>query len=156
HWTSGELEQVLHDHIRTVVRHYRGKVAQWDVVNEAVDKNGKLRDSIWLKVIGPPCMALACRWAHEEDPSAKLYYNDYDIESPGPKASAVTALVRGLRARGVPIDGVGIQGHEVASHPPSSHALESALRTYAAMGLDVAVTEADVALSLPADDHERQ
>ena len=156
HWTSGELEQVLHDHIRTVVRHYRGKVAQWDVVNEAVDKDGKLRDSIWLKVIGPTYIDLAFRWAHEEDPNAKLYYNDYDIESPGPKASAVTALVRGLRARRVPIDGVGIQGHEVASHPPSSQELESALRTYAAMGLDVAVTEADVALSLPADEHERE
>ena len=156
HWTRGELEQILHEHIRTVVRHYRGRVAQWDVVNEAVDKDGKLRDSIWSKVIGPTYIDLAFRWAHEEDPKAKLYYNDYDIESPGPKASAVTALVRGLHARGVPIDGVGIQGHEVASHPPSGHELESALRTYAAMGLDVAVTEADVALSLPANEHERQ
>ena len=68
----------------------------------------------------------------------------------------MTALVRGLRARGVPIDGVGIQGHEVASRPPSSQELDSALRTYATMGLDVAVTEADVALSLPAGEHERR
>jgi endo-1,4-beta-xylanase len=156
HWTRAQLEQILHDHIRTVVRHYRGKVAQWDVVNEAVDKDGNLRPSVWLDTIGPSYIDLAFRWAHEEDPNAKLYYNDYDIESPGPKASAVTRLVEGMRARGVPIDGVGIQGHEVASNPPSGHDFEAALRTYASMGLDVAVTELDVALKLPANEHERQ
>ncbi len=72
-----------------------------------------MRHSIWLDVIGPEYIDLAFRWAHEADPAAKLYYNDYDIESPGPKARAVTRLVHGLQARGVPIDGVGIQAHEL-------------------------------------------
>jgi endo-1,4-beta-xylanase len=154
-WTRAQLEQVLHDHIRTVVDHYRGKIAQWDVVNEAVDHAGKLRDSVWLDVIGPDYIDLAFRWAHKEDPHAKLYYNDYDIESPGPKARGVTALVKGLRSRGVPIDGVGIQAHELAVHPPSGREMEGALRSYASLGLDVAITELDVGLSLPADGKKR-
>lgn len=149
-WTRAELERVLHDHIRTVVGHYRGKVAQWDVVNEAIDHEGKLRDSVWTRVIGPSYIDLAFKWAHEEDPGAKLFYNDYDIEFPGAKATAVRALVRGLKARGVPIDGVGIQAHELTVRPPSRTELEAALRSYANLGLDVAITELDVGTFLPA------
>ncbi len=153
-WTRPELEQVLHDHIRRVVGHYRGKVAQWDVVNEAVDKDGRLRDNVWLRVIGPDYIDLAFTWAHEADPNAALYYNDYDIEFPGPKASAVHALVRRLQARRIPIDGVGIQAHERNADPPSRYALEAALRGYADLGLDVAITELDVRVQLPASDEK--
>ena len=79
---------MLHDHIRTVVGHYRGKVAQWDVVNEAIDDQGQLRDSVWMRVIGPDYIDLAFRWAHEADPDAKLFYNDYDLEFPGAEGDA--------------------------------------------------------------------
>jgi endo-1,4-beta-xylanase len=150
-WTRAQLEQVLHDHIRKVVGHYRGKIAQWDVVNEAIDDTGQLRPSVWLDVIGPDYIDLAFRWAHEEDPNAKLYYNDYDIDRPGPKADAAHALVAGLQARGVPIDGVGIQAHEIATRPPSRTDLQAALSGYAAMGLDVAITELDVGIARPTD-----
>jgi endo-1,4-beta-xylanase len=153
-WTRAELERVLHDHIRAVVGHYRGKVAQWDVVNEAVDRNGKLRDSVWMRVIGPDYIDLAFRWAHDADPDAKLFYNDYDLEYPGAKTGAVTNLVRGLQSRGVPIDGVGIQAHELAVRPTSRSDLEAALRDYAGLGLDVAITELDVAVPLPATDEK--
>ncbi len=148
-WTRPELEQVLHDHIRRVVGHYRGKIAQWDVVNEAFDDQGQLRDSVWMQVIGPEYIDLAFRWAHEADPGAKLFYNDYDLEFPGPKARAVNALVRDLQARGVPIDGVGIQAHELTVRPPSRDKIEAALQEYADLGLDVGITELDVGIYLP-------
>lgn len=148
-WTRPELEQVLHDHIRRVVGHYRGQVSQWDVVNEAVDSEGNLRDSVWMRVIGPEYIDLAFTWAHEADPEAKLYYNDYDLEFPGPKARAVNTLVRGLQARDVPIDGVGIQAHELTVRRPSRTEMESALQDYADLGLDVAITELDVGIYLP-------
>jgi endo-1,4-beta-xylanase len=150
-WTRSELEQVLRDHIHAVVGHYRGEVAQWDVVNEAVDSEGKLRDNVWLRAIGPKYIDLAFRWAHEADPAAKLYYNDFDLEVPGKKAQAVDKLVRGLVARGVPIDGVGIQGHQVTTRPRPRRGIETALRRYARMGLDVAITEFDVGINLPTD-----
>ena len=120
------------------------------MVNEAVDNEGKLRDSVWLRVIGPDYIDLAFRWAHEEDPNAKLYYNDYDIESPGRRRGSHRAR-EGLRSRGVPIDGVGIQAHELAVHPPSLRDLKGALRGYAGVGLAVAITELDVGISVPSD-----
>ncbi len=149
-WTRPELERVLRDHIHTVVRRYRGTVKQWDVVNEAIDDNGNLRDSVWLRVIGPEYIDLAFRWAHEADPDAQLFYNDFDLEFPGAKADAVRALVRGLQSRGVPIDGVGIQAHEVTMRKPTGQQMEGALRSYAELGLDVAITELDVGVFLPA------
>lgn len=148
-WTRAELEKVLHDHIRRVVGHYRGKIAQWDVVNEAFDKEGKLRDNVWLRVIGPEYIDLAFRWAHEAAPNVKLYYNDYDIEFAGVKAQTVKAFVRSLQARHVPIDGVGIQAHELTVRPPSRRELQAALKGYADLGLDVAITELDVGIYLP-------
>jgi endo-1,4-beta-xylanase len=153
-WTRSQLERVLHDHIRKVVGRYRGKVAEWDVVNEALDKHGDLRDSVWSRVIGPDYIPLAFEWAHEADPGARLFYNDFDLEFPGPKARAAVALVRKLRADGVPIDGVGIQAHELTERKPTRAELDDALRSYADLGLDVAITELDVGVHLPASRDE--
>jgi len=75
------------------------------VVNEALDDGGGLRDSVWLHGIGPEYIDLAFQWAHEADPDAPLFYNDYDAEGAGPKSDAVHALAKGLRGRGVPIGG---------------------------------------------------
>jgi endo-1,4-beta-xylanase len=149
-WTRDQLEQVLHDHIRTVVGHYRGKIAQWDVVNEAVDDKGRPRDSVWMRVIGPDYIDLAFKWAHEADPDAQLYYNDYDTEYPSDKANAVRELVRGLEARGAPIDGVGIQAHELTVRSATPAMLGAAIASFTDAGLDVAITEADVGIFLPA------
>jgi endo-1,4-beta-xylanase len=150
-WTRPELERVLRDHIRRVVGHYRGRVVQWDVVNEAIDGEGRLRDSVWLRVIGPDYIRLAFRWAREADPDALLFYNDFDLEFPGPKATAVEALVRDLVRGGVPIDGVGLQAHELTARPPTRANVEQTLRTYARMGLAVGITELDVGVVLPGD-----
>ncbi|TML90546.1 MAG: endo-1,4-beta-xylanase [Actinobacteria bacterium] len=97
HFGRERLIAILRDHIATVVGRYRGRVSQWDVVNEAVDDGGGLRHNVWLDGIGPDYIALAFRFAHEADPSAKLFYNDYLIENPGPKATAVKRLVAGSR-----------------------------------------------------------
>jgi endo-1,4-beta-xylanase len=153
-WTRSQLERVLRDHIRTVVGRYRGKVAEWDVVNEALDEDGKLRDSVWTRVIGPDYIPLAFEWAHEADPDARLFYNDFDLEFPGPKARAAVALVRRLQADGVPIDGVGIQAHELTVRKPTTSDLDAALRSYSDLGLDVAITELDVGVHLPASKKE--
>jgi endo-1,4-beta-xylanase len=154
-WTRPELERVLRDHIRRVVGHFRGRVVQWDVVNEAIDENGELRDNLWLRVIGPDYIPLAFRWAREADPDVLLFYNDFDLEHPGPKAQAVETLVRGLVDEGVPIDGVGLQAHELSVRRPTRADVERALQTYARMGLAVGVTELDVGLPMPADDAAR-
>lgn len=154
HWNRAQLERILHDHIKTVVGRYRGKIAEWDVVNEALDEHGKLRDSVWSRAIGPDYIPLAFTWAHEADPSARLFYNDFDLEYPGPKARAAVELVRKLKADGVPIDGVGIQAHELTVRKPTAAQLDDTLRSYTDLGLDVAITELDVGIHLPASTAE--
>jgi endo-1,4-beta-xylanase len=150
-WTRPELERVLRDHIHRVVGRYRGKVVQWDVVNEAFDNDGELRDSVWARVIGPDYIPLAFRWAHEADPDARLYYNDFDLEFSPAKASAVEQLVRDLQAAGVPIHGVGLQGHELDVRPPTREQVATTLERFAALGLDVGITELDVGVTMPSD-----
>ena len=118
-----ELMSILEDHIKTVAGHYRGRVAAWDVVNEAIADDGSLRHTIWLDTIGPEYIDMAFQWAHEADPDARLFYNDYNSESLGgwqqAKSDSVYNLVSDLKQRGVPIDGVGLQVHTSIAWPPS-------------------------------------
>lgn len=100
----------LRDHMQTVVGRYRGRVKGWDVVNEAVDEDGTLRNTPWLTIIGEDHIERAFEYAHEADPAAELYYNDYSVEN-APKRNGVIALIRKLRATGVPVAAVGLQGH---------------------------------------------
>ena len=143
-WTRAQLMAVLRDHILTVVGHYRGRVAQWDVVNEAVEDTGQLRRNVWLDGIGPDYIAMAFRWAHQADPSAELFYNDYGIEFGGAKTDAVYRLLASLRGQGVPVDGLGIQMHDPVSSASQLPALPAVMGRFNALGLDVAVTEMDV------------
>lgn len=141
---------LMRDHIRTVVGRYEGRVTAWDVVNEALDDSGALRaDSFWYRTIGPDYIALALEFAHEADPAAKLYYNDYGAEGMNPKSDAVYALVRDLKAEGVPIDGVGWQMHVVNGFRIGREHAENAERL-AALGLELTITELDVRIRLPA------
>ena len=110
-YSRDQLIGILHEHIQTVVGHFRGKVAQWDVVNEGIG-------GFWWDHIGPEYIDMAFRWAHEADPAAKLFYNDFGAEGLGGKSDQVYALVRGLKQRGVPIDGVGLESH-FDLNPPS-------------------------------------
>ncbi len=153
--TSGTYDRdaaiaLMRDHIQTVVGRYQGRVAAWDVVNEAIDDSGAWRtDSFWYRTIGPDYVALAFTFAHEADPAAKLYYNDYSAEGMNAKSDAVYALVRDLKADGVPIDGVGWQMHVVNGFRIGQEHVENAERL-AALGLDLTITELDVRLQLPA------
>jgi endo-1,4-beta-xylanase len=148
--TPTQLRAILRQHIFDEAGHFRGKIWQWDVVNEAFNEDGTLRDTIWLQQLGPGYIADAFRWAHQADPKALLFYNDFNIEGINAKSDAVFAMVRQLRAQGVPIQGVGVQGHFGVQFgfPPD---VRQNLDRFAARGLFTAVTEADVRMVLPND-----
>ncbi|MEN0109552.1 MAG: endo-1,4-beta-xylanase [Planctomycetota bacterium] len=137
-----ELLARLRLHIQTVVGRYRGRVAAWDVVNEALEDDGSLRDTPWRRIIGDDYLVEAFRAAHDADPDAELYYNDYNLHLPA-KSRAAAALVRRLRRAGCRVDGVGMQFHTSLSHPPIGQAERAIVRLADAAG-KVMVTELDV------------
>src|SRR5581483_2879081 len=140
-----DRDTLLHrmdDHIRTVVGRYKGRVKGWDVVNEALGENGALRDSPWRRIIGDDYIAKAFQFAHEADPSAELYYNDYGIENAAKRNGAI-ALLRTLKEQRVPITGVGIQEH-VSLDWPALKDVDEAITEFGKLGLKVMITELDV------------
>ncbi len=154
-FTNDELRAILRQHIIDEVTHFKGKIWQWDVVNEAFNDDGTLRDTLWLRQLGPDYIADAFRWAHQADKRALLFYNDYNIEGITAKSTAVYELVKKLRAEGVPVQGVGIQGHFGTQYGFNGDVPENMTR-FAALGVDVAVTEADVRSVLPMDNPKTQ
>jgi endo-1,4-beta-xylanase len=149
-WFSAEeLEEILRRHIHTVAGRYRGRIRSWDVVNEAFNDDGTLRDTIWLRAMGPEYIAKTFRWAHEADPDAFLFYNDYGAEGMNPKSDAVYDLARRLLEAGVPIHGVGLQMHLVLGASPPPGRIAENMRRLAGLGLQVAVTEMDVRIRKP-------
>lgn len=152
-WTPAEGTALLEDHIDTVAGHYAGRLAQWDVVNEGVSANGGGRSYLWSQLLGyPDYVDVAFRRAHQADPAAQLFYNDFGIERPGPKFNGVLDLVEGLQDRGVPVDGVGFQAH-LTLQTCTARCTNDFLTNMLALdrlGVDVAVTELDVAVPLPA------
>lgn len=147
-WTADELSAIMRQHINTVLGHYRGQVGIWDVVNEAVAEDGNsLRDTVWLQKIGKDYIEMAFRIAHEVDPKARLFYNDYGGEELGKKSDAIYALVKDLRQRQVPIDGVGLQMHVGIKQPPNLEKVAANIKRINELGLEVQVTEMDVKIS---------
>ena len=130
-------------HIYTVCSHYRGHVKGWDVVNEAIEADGSWRNSPYYRILGEDFIALAFQFAHEADPDAELYYNDYGMESPL-KRDAVVRLIRSLKARGLRIDAVGMQSH--LSLWTDLDAYERSIEAFAAEGVKVMATELDVSV----------
>jgi endo-1,4-beta-xylanase len=118
-------------------------VPSWDVVNEAFNADGTMRDCLWYRVIGSDWVEQAFRFAHEADPSVKLFYNEIRAEVPNPKFDAVLAMLRDFRARDVPIDGVGEQMHFVTGAPPRAD-METVIRALDELGLAVHISELDV------------
>jgi len=140
-----EARRAMEEYIRTVVSRYRGRVAAWDVVNEAVAEDGSgLRDTVFLRKLGTDYVAEAFRLARGADPQALLIYNDYGGEGSGAKSDRIYELVRDLRARRVPIDGVGLQMHVEAGGYPQTDELAANVRRLAELGLVVNVSEMDV------------
>ena len=136
-FTREQVIEIMRNHILTVVGRYRGRIPAWDVVNEAVsDNNGQLRtDSFWFQRLGIDYIRLAFEFAHEADPDARLYYNDYEAEGSGAKSDAVFNLVSGLVNQGVPIHGVGWQMHKINPFRISSANTSNAQRI-ANLGLE--------------------
>jgi len=142
-----ELAKATKAHISRVVGHWAGRVAVWDVVNEPITDAGGLKRTPFHEKLGPGHIATAFRVARRADPKAKLHINEIGAEAIGPKSDRLYEVVRDLRARGVPIDGVGFQVHaNLAGLPPT---FVANLRRFAALGVEIAITEADVALKLP-------
>jgi endo-1,4-beta-xylanase len=140
-----ELRDAMANHIRTVASHYRGHVAAWDVVNEAIATDGSgLRDTVFSRGLGPDYIAAAFRTAREADPGALLFYNEYDAEGKGLKSDRVYELVQGLKQGGVPIDGVGMQMHVDATSYPQPADIAANMQRLAALGLLVNISEMDV------------
>lgn len=131
-------------HIETVVGRYKGRVKGWDVVNEAILEDGSFRNSKFFQIIGEDYIKLAFQFAHEADPDAELYYNDYNEWYPG-KRDALVALVGRLKAEGIRIDGIGMQGH-IAMDSPSLDDYEAAIVAYGNAGMKVMITELDLSI----------
>jgi endo-1,4-beta-xylanase len=144
--TKEVLLQRLKDHITAVVTRYKGKVYAWDVVNEAIDDdNAKIyRETQWYTICGEEYIAKAFLWAHEADPDALLFYNDYNTESPG-KRDKIYNLLKKLIDAGVPVNGIGLQGHWSINHPSESD-LRDAIAKYSSLGIKVQITELDISV----------
>jgi endo-1,4-beta-xylanase len=136
----------LKDHITAVATRYKGKVYAWDVVNEAIsDKTDEfLRNSEWLKICGEEYITKAFQYAHEADPNALLFYNDYNEINPV-KREKIFKLVKSLKDAGVPIHGVGLQGHWALNEPSRSQ-LDSTLTRFSELGLKIQITELDISV----------
>ncbi|KAK3385234.1 glycoside hydrolase superfamily [Podospora didyma] len=150
-WTKTTLQSVIETHMSNVMGHYLGQCYAWDVINEAVTDDGAWRDNVFLKTFGTDYFALAFNAAKKVDPNTKLYYNDYNLEYNGAKATKALELVSIVKAAGAPIDGVGFQGHLIVGSTPSRSSLATVLKRFTALGVEVAYTELDIRhSSLPA------
>jgi endo-1,4-beta-xylanase len=136
------------------MKHYSGEVFAWDVLNEAFDENGNVRDSLWynrpgigLAGKGTAYIEQVFRWAHKAEPRALLFYNEAEGEEMNRKSDAIYAMVKDFKRRSIPIDGVGLQMH-VSSMNPDIPALAANIARLTALGVQVHITELDVSLPL--------
>lgn len=162
HFTPDELSHLLKNHIATLMKHYAGQVFAWDVVNEAIDEKGRLRDSVWynkpgigLAGKGETYLEQSFRWAHEADPRALLFYNDGGGEGLNQKSDSIYAMVKDFKARGVPINGVGLQMH-ISELNFDAQSVAANIARLTALGLQVHITELDVPLPVSSDGQLRR
>ncbi len=149
--TNAEFDSLMKSYIQAFVGRYKGKVASWDVVNEAFDDGtGAYRNTLFFQKMGPDYLAKCFQWAHEADPDAKLFYNDYGAEYDAPKRAAIVAMIEGLQSRGVPIHGFGFQMH-ISYNWPSISTLTTAVNELEATGLLIHFSELDIRVN-PDDD----
>ena len=154
-WTREEALQILKNHIEKVVKHYKGKVAEWDVVNECLDDDQSIvrtdtegytlrKNSVWTQAVGEEFIDSAFVWVHQADPDAVLYLNDYGVEfSNKAKTAAFFNLAMRLKKSGIPIDGVGLQCHFSIGDVDSLH-LDNTIRRFAEAGMKCIITELDM------------
>lgn len=157
-WVDGlsasELRQATYNHIDTVVNRYEDQIVGWDVVNEAFLSNGQRRQNVWQQKLGDDYIANMLRRAHQADPNAKLYLNDYGIDGINAKSDAYYQLAQSLLSRGVPLHGIGLEAHLIAGSVPGD--IEQNIRRFVQLGLEVRITELDIRIDLPASQQELQ
>lgn len=136
------LKERMRDHITTVMTRYKGKIKGWDVVNEAIEGDGSYRKSPFYEILGEEFIPLAFQYAHEADPDAELYINDYGMNMPA-KRDAYVKLVNDMKSKGLRIDGIGMQGHMGMDYPDFAE-FEKSIEAYAGTGCKVMITEWDM------------
>jgi endo-1,4-beta-xylanase len=144
--SSSDWETLMKTHIQTIVAHFKDKVTAWDVVNEAFNEDGTLRDNIWKQHIGADYIEKAFLFARESDPTALLFYNDYNLESNPSKRKSVLSLFNHLKNRGVKVDGIGIQMHISTSYPESTQ-IAHAIQEIASNHYKVHISELDISVN---------
>ena len=151
--TRAALLKRMENHINAVAGRYKNKIFAWDVVNEALNEDGTLRESKWRTIIGDDFIDYAFKYAKQAAPNAKLYYNDYNLYNPEKRAGAIK-IIKNLQSKGIQIDGIGMQGHYSLVHPELSQ-IEDSILAYAETGIDVMITELDISV-LPFPEGEQQ
>lgn len=154
-YTEAQLATILQSHIHSVVTHYVSKVYAWDVVNEAFKDDGTMRDTLWYNQPGigagkgTQYIEQVLRWAHQADPKAKLFYNDFDAELLNKKSDAIYAMAKDFKERGVPLDGIGFQTHVTLQfdNPGTLASYAANLERFAKLGLELHITELDIRLA---------
>lgn len=149
------FREIFDSHILNIVSRYKDTVQIWDVVNEAINSDGSLRKSIWLKNLGPEYIKNAFILAHLANPKAKLFYNDYDISKPSVKSDAVYSLLKELLAVKIPIHGIGFQMHLRPDFMPTEDEIRSTFENFAELGLEINITELDIAIPSPSTENDR-
>jgi len=154
-YNQAQLSTILHDHVNAVVGRYRAEVYAWDVVNEAFNDDGSLRDTIWYNKPGIGCASDGTKyieqvfgWAHGASKTARLFYNDYDAEPINQKSNAIYSMALDFKRRGVPLDGIGFQLHldPAFDKPETLQSFHANMRRFADLGLEIHFTELDVRL----------
>ncbi|KLO10825.1 endo-1,4-B-xylanase A [Schizopora paradoxa] len=146
-FNSTTLTSVIQTHCSTLVGHYKGEIYAWDVINEPFNDDGTWRSDVFYNTLGTNYVQIGLQSAKGADGNAKLYINEYNIEMTGAKATSMINLVKSLKSAGVPIDGVGFQCHFIVGEVPTS--MSSVMSQITAMGLEVAITELDIRMTLP-------
>ncbi|MCE3277868.1 MAG: endo,4-beta-xylanase [Bacteroidetes bacterium] len=144
--SKNDWENLLKDHIQTIVSHCKDQVKSWDVINEAFNGDGSLRENIWLKNIGESYIEKSFIYAAEADPNALLFYNDFDLESKPEKLDAILKFLGKLKAKGVKIDGIGMQMHVSINSPYMSEINIAAMRIQTS-GYMVHYSEFDITIA---------
>ena len=143
----------MEEHINTVAGRYQNRIDAWDVVNEALNDDGSLRESLWYKIIGEDYIEQAFIMTAKAAPKAKLYYNDYNLFEPAKREGAIK-LIKNLQAKGIRIDGIGLQGH-YGLYYPDLNQLEDSIKAFAELGIDIFISELDITV-LPLPNGENQ
>ena len=151
-YTKTELLSILENHIKHEAQYYHNDCYAWDVANEAFEDDGTWRKTLWLDGIGPDYLEYAFKYARKYvSRQTRLYYNDYNVERVNNKSIAIRDMVKSFQKKGVPIDGIGFQGHFTVARAPTYEEISASIAQFNKLGLEVAITELDVRMTLPND-----